>query len=262
MLPIARRGRYRTIFISDVHLGTRGCKAEHLLSFLRSHECEALFLVGDIFDIWRLKKTWYWVQSHNDVVMEILRKAQNGTKVVYVPGNHDEGGRDYCGLQLANIKIAREDVYETLDGRKLLVIHGDDFDGIVKYAKWLAHLGDTAYNLALSLNHWFNLLRRRLGYPYWSLSAYLKSMVKDAVQYIDNFERALAEEARRRKLDGVVCGHIHRAEIRHIEDILYCNSGDWVESCTALVEDERGRLQIVHWATDVGQIAGRAAVAA
>lgn len=254
MLPFANRRRYRTVWISDVHLGTRGCKAELLLKFLRSHDCDTLYLVGDIIDFWRLKKAWFWIQSHNDVVLEVLSKAQGGTKIVYVPGNHDEGARDYCALHFAGIHVVREHIHESADGRRFLVIHGDEFDCVVKYAKWLAYLGDTAYQLALSLNHWFNEMRRRLGYPYWSLSAYLKSMVKNAVQYIDNFERALAEEARRRGFDGVICGHIHRAEIRHTEGVLYCNSGDWVESCTALAEDERGRFQIIHWPSEETRI--------
>ena len=250
MKPISSRARLRTIWISDVHLGTRGCKADSLLQFLRSYDCETLFLVGDIIDIWRMKKAWFWPQSHNDVILEVLRKAKRGTKIVYVPGNHDEGARDYCAMQFANICIRREDVHETLDGRRLWVIHGDEFDGVVKYAKWLAVLGDSAYQFTIFLNHWFNEARRHFGYPYWSLSAWLKSKVKDAVKYIDSFEHALADEARRRKLHGVVCGHIHRAEIREIGEVLYCNSGDWVESCTALAEDFHGCLHIIHWAAE------------
>jgi len=248
--PITQRKKLRTIWISDVHLGTRGCKADSLLNFLRSYDCDTLYLVGDIIDIWRLKKAWFWLQSHNDVILEVLRKAKRGTKIVYVPGNHDEGARDYCAMQFANIRIVREDVHETLDGRKLWVIHGDEFDVVVKYAKWLAYLGDSAYQFAVFLNHWFNEARRHFGYGYWSLSAYLKSMVKDAVKYIESFEHALADEASRRNLDGVICGHIHRAEIREIGKVLYCNSGDWVESCTALAEDFHGCLHIIHWAVE------------
>jgi UDP-2,3-diacylglucosamine pyrophosphatase LpxH len=240
--------RYRAIFISDVHLGTRGCKAEFLLDFLRHNESEHLYLVGDIIDCWRLKRSWYWRQSHNDVVQKLLRKARKGTRVVYVPGNHDEPLRDYTDLQFGGVTVLAEALHETADGRTLLVLHGDDFDGIVKYAKWLALLGDWAYNWMLRANHWFNIARRSLGYPYWSLSAYLKQRVKDAVKYIDDYERAVAEEARRRGVDGVVCGHIHKAEIRTIDGVLYCNDGDWVESCTALVEHWDGRLEIVSWA--------------
>lgn len=240
--------RYRTIWISDVHLGTRGCQAEFLLDFLKYTECDTLYLVGDIVDGWRLKRSWYWAQSHNDVVQKILRKARKGTKVIYVPGNHDEALRTYLGVVLGGIQVLPECLHETVDGRKLLIVHGDEFDGVVKYAKWLALLGDGAYTICLAANHWFNRARRRLGYPYWSLSAYLKNKVKNAVEYVSNFEEAVATEARKRGADGVVCGHIHKAEMRMIDGILYCNDGDWVESCSALVEDMSGQLSILHWA--------------
>ena len=241
--------RYRSIWISDIHLGTRGCKAEYLLDFLRQTESEYLYLVGDIIDGWRLKRSWFWAQSHNDVIQKLLRKARKGTKVIYVPGNHDEALRDYVDLQFGGVTVLRDTVHETAAGKRLLIIHGDEFDGIVRYAKWLAFLGDRAYELALQLNHWFNVARHRLGYPYWSLSAFLKHKVKNAVEYISNYETAIADEARRRKVDGVVCGHIHQAEIRDIDGILYCNDGDWVESCTALVELPDGHLELLHWAT-------------
>lgn len=240
--------RYRTIWISDVHLGTRGCKAEYLLDFLRHTESEFLYLVGDIIDCWRLRRSWFWLQSHNDVVQKILRKARKGTKVIYVPGNHDEPLRDYADMVFGGIQVSMEAIHVTAEGRRLLILHGDDFDGVVRYAKWLALLGDRAYELMIAVNHWFNLLRRRLGYPYWSLSAYLKHRVKNAVEFISDFETAVAEEAGRRQVDGVVCGHIHRAEIRQIGPVLYCNDGDWVESCTALVEHRDGRLEIIDWA--------------
>jgi UDP-2,3-diacylglucosamine pyrophosphatase LpxH len=239
---------YRSIWISDIHLGTRGCKAEFLLDFLRETECDYLYLVGDIIDGWRLKRSWYWAQSHNDVVQKLLRKARKGTKVVYIPGNHDEALRDYVDLQFGGVTVLKDAIHVTATGQRLLVIHGDEFDGIVRYAKWLAFLGDRAYDMALTLNHWFNAARHRLGYPYWSLSAFLKHKVKNAVEYISNYESAIADEARRRKVDGVVCGHIHQAEIRHIDGILYCNDGDWVESCTALVESVDGRIELLHWA--------------
>jgi UDP-2,3-diacylglucosamine pyrophosphatase LpxH len=238
---------YRTIWISDVHLGTRGCKAEMLLEFLRCSESESLYLVGDILDGWRLKTSWYWHQTHNDVIQKLLRKARKGTRVVYVPGNHDAMMRDYIDLDFGGIAIRREAVHETADGKRLLVIHGDEFDAIVRYATPLAVLGDRAYNFMLAVNHWYNVARQRLGYPYWSLSAYLKQRVKDAVGYIGRFEALVADEAQRRGLDGVVCGHIHKAEIRRIGDILYGNSGDWVESCTALVERFDGTLEIIAW---------------
>jgi UDP-2,3-diacylglucosamine pyrophosphatase LpxH len=242
--------RYRAIFISDIHLGTRGCKAEFLLDFLKHNDSEYLFLVGDVIDGWQLRRSWYWDQTHNDVVQKLLRKARKGTRVMYIPGNHDEFARDYVDSMFGGIAVRSQAIHETLDGRRLLVLHGDEFDCVVKYARWLAVLGDQAYKLVLGLNHWFNHIRRRLGYPYWSLSAYLKHRVKNAVQFIEDFEAVVAKQASQRSVDGIVCGHIHKAEIRDIDGILYCNDGDWVESCTALVESLDGRLQIVHW-TDV-----------
>jgi len=239
---------YRTIWISDIHLGTRGSKADFLLDFLRQTESDYLFLVGDIVDGWRLRRSWYWPQSHNDVVQKVLRKARKGTQVVYVPGNHDEWLRDYTELQLGGVWLREEIAHTLADGRKLLVVHGDAFDGVVRYAKWLALLGDGAYTVALQVNHYFNLVRRRFGYPYWSLSAYLKSRVKNAVAFTRDFAAAVASEAAKRGFDGVVCGHIHSAEIREVGEVLYCNDGDWVESCTALVEHHDGRLEILHWA--------------
>ena len=246
--PLPHRSRhYRTIFISDTHLGTRGCKAELLADFLTHHECGTLYLVGDIIDGWALKQGWFWSPEHSRVMDLILRKVDEGTRVIYVPGNHDEAFRKYCGLIFAGVELKREAIHETASGQVLLVIHGDHFDTIVTCARWLALLGDRAYTLALILNDVFNHARRRLGLPYWSLSAYLKRKVKNAVSYISSFEHVLAREAQNRGLDGVVCGHIHHAETKTIDGILYCNDGDWVESCTALVEDARGRLEIVQW---------------
>lgn len=252
--------RYRAIWISDVHLGTRGCKAEMLLDFLRRTESEYLYLVGDIVDGWRLKRSWYWVQSHNDVVQKVLRKARKGTKVIYVPGNHDEGIRQFGDMQFGGISVVQEAVHETVDGRKFLVIHGDQFDTVVKYAKWLAHLGDYAYNLLLSLNHWLNVVRRRFGLKYWSLSAFLKHKVKNAVEFIGRFEEMIAAEAGKRGVDGVICGHIHHPQMRRIGDILYCNDGDWVETCSALVEHSDGRLEILDWPSIQSEAADGAAV--
>ena len=248
MSHMSATARYRSIWLSDIHLGTRGCKADFLLDFLRHNDAEYIYLVGDVIDMWRLKKSWYWAQSHNDVVQKLLRKARKGSQVVFIPGNHDEWLRDYTQLTFGGIALQDDAVHETADGRRLLVIHGDAFDGVVKHARWLAVLGDGAYNLALWLNHHLNRARRRLGYSYWSLSAYLKGRVKNAVEYVGNFREAVAEEARRRGLDGVVCGHIHQAEIAEIGGVLYCNDGDWVESCTALVEHFDGRLEIIRWA--------------
>jgi len=239
--------RHRTLFLSDTHLGTRGCKAEMLADFLAHNDCETLYLVGDIVDGWRLRRSWFWNDMHSQVVNLILRKVEEGTRVIYVPGNHDEVLRDYCGLILAGVELQREAIHRTADGRDFLVLHGDQFDGIVTYAKWLAFLGDHAYTFALRLNEVLNWARRRLGLPYWSLSAYLKLKVKNAAKFITNFEDAIAREANRRGVEGVVCGHIHHAQIKEINGILYCNDGDWVESCTALAEDAKGRLEIVNW---------------
>ena len=242
-----RPRKYRTIWISDVHLGTKGCKAEFLLEFLRSTESDYLYLVGDIIDGWRLKRGWFWPQAHNDVVQKVLRKARKGCRVIYVPGNHDEFARDYIGNNFGAVDVVDEAVHATADGRRLLVVHGDSFDGVVCYARWLAVLGDQAYTLALHINRWFNQARRWLGYPYWSLSAYLKYKVKNAVKYIGDYEAAVVDAARARGVDGVVCGHIHHAHMERRDDCLYANCGDWVESCTALVEHFDGRLEVIHW---------------
>lgn len=239
--------RYRSIWLSDIHLGTKGCQADFLVDFLRTHDSDYLYLVGDIVDGWQMKKSWYWPQAHNDVVQKILRKVRKGCQVYFIPGNHDEGFRDYAHMQFGGITVLPEAVHLTADGRRLLIIHGDQFDGVIQCARWLALLGDWAYTLVLSLNHYFNKARRWLGYPYWSLSAYLKYRVKNAVNFISAFEHTVAAEVRKRGLDGVVCGHIHHAEIRDINGVLYCNDGDWVESCTALVESWEGELSIVQW---------------
>jgi UDP-2,3-diacylglucosamine pyrophosphatase LpxH len=239
--------RYRTVWISDLHLGTPGCQARGLLDFLRHVDCDTLYLVGDIIDGWQLRRSWYWPQSHNDVVQKVLRKARKGTRVVFVPGNHDEFLRRYLGHTFGGVEVLEEAVHVTADGRRLWVTHGDLFDGVIQCARWLAHLGDSAYGLALELNRWFNSARARMGLPYWSLSRYLKLKVKRAVSYVSQFEAAVAQEARKRGMHGVVCGHIHHAEIREIDGVLYCNDGDWVESLTALVERDDGRLEILDW---------------
>jgi UDP-2,3-diacylglucosamine pyrophosphatase LpxH len=241
--------RWRTIWISDIHLGTRDCKAAYLLEFLKHNESDTLYLVGDIVDGWRLKTSWhFWHQLHNDVVQKILRKARRGARVVLVPGNHDEVLRDFDGQHFGGVEIAFDIVHRTADGRRLLVTHGDLFDGVVLNHRAIALLGTWAYDVALRLNHWYNGARRLLGLPYWSLSAWLKHKVKNAVEFIGRYEEEMIAETRRRGLDGVVCGHIHHAEIREAGGILYCNDGDWVESCTALVEDFSGNLSIIRWA--------------
>ncbi|WP_308908952.1 UDP-2,3-diacylglucosamine diphosphatase [Pseudokordiimonas caeni] len=250
---IRRKGKrhFRAVFVSDVHLGTRSSRADLLHDFLKSITCEKLYLVGDIVDGWRLKKSWYWDTRHNDVIRRVLKMAKSGTEVIYIPGNHDEGLRGFVGHNLAGVTLQMEAVHEGLDGRRFWVIHGDEFDGVVKYARWLAHVGDHAYSLLLKLNTAFNRVRRSLGYPYWSLSAYLKHKVKNAVEYIGKFEEAVAHEAGRRGVQGVICGHIHHAERRMIGEIEYLNDGDWVESCTALVETPTGAWDIIRYADEV-----------
>ena len=237
--------RYRTLWISDMHLGTREARADFLCDFLRRNTAEHLYLVGDVFDGWALRRSWYWPPSHNDVLQLLLRRARAGTEVTYIPGNHDEAARAFPGLRLGGITIQRQAVHVTYTGQRLLVLHGDEFDGVVRHARWLSVLGAGAYMLSLKLNRWFNRMRRALGMPYWSLAGYLKHKTKRAVQFIADFERAVAEKARREEVDGVVCGHIHHAELRTIDGVLYANSGDWVESCTALAEHADGRLEIL-----------------
>jgi len=246
--PARGTRRWRTLWISDLHLGTPGCQAEALLDFLKHTECDTLFLVGDIIDGWQLRRRWYWPQAHNDVVQKLLRKARKGTRVIFIPGNHDEFARKYLALNFGGITVAEDWMHATADGRKLWITHGDLFDGVIQCAKWLAYVGDSLYEFTLKLNRYLNRLRARLGLPYWSLSQYLKLKVKRAVNYVGDFERAVAREAQRRGAQGVVCGHIHHAELRDIDGVLYANDGDWVESLTALAECADGTLEIVRWA--------------
>lgn len=240
--------KYRAVFISDIHLGTPGCQALPLLEFLKIHPSDYLYLVGDIIDGWQMRRKWYWPQTHNDVVQKLLRSARKGCRVIFVPGNHDEFARGFIGHRFGGIEVVEDAVHRLGNGKTLWVIHGDYFDGVIQCAKWLAYVGDNLYEFTLRLNRYLNLLRGRLGLPYWSLSAYLKSKVKKALNYVTDFEVAVAREAHKRGHDGVVCGHIHRAEMRTIDGVLYCNDGDWVESQTALVEHWDGRLEIIHWA--------------
>jgi UDP-2,3-diacylglucosamine pyrophosphatase LpxH len=251
------RIQVRTVWISDLHLGTPGCQATALLDFLRTVECETLYLVGDIIDGWQLRRSWYWPQAHNDVVQKLLRKARKGTKVVFVPGNHDEFARKYLLHSFGGVEVVEEALHELADGRRLWITHGDYFDGVVQCAKWLAVLGDSAYEFTLRMNRHLNSLRARLGLPYWSLSKYLKLKVKRAVSYVGQFEAAVAREARARGADGVVCGHIHHAELRMVDGVLYANDGDWVESLTALVEHTDGRLALLDWSGRAGPAAAR-----
>ncbi|MGZ3411703.1 MAG: UDP-2,3-diacylglucosamine diphosphatase [Xanthobacteraceae bacterium] len=255
--------RYRTLFISDIHLGARGSQAGKLLHFLRWHEADHIYLVGDIVDGWALRSGWYWPQSHNDVVQKLLRQARKGTRITYAPGNHDEFLREYYGTHFGGIEVVENAIHTGVDGRRYLVIHGDLFDLVVTQARWLALLGDKAYDTAIVVNRWFNLIRRRLGFPYWSLSQWAKLKVKNAVSYIGDYEKTLTAEAHRHGADGVICGHIHHAAIHDDFGLRYINCGDWVESCTAIVEHEDGRLEIITWAeaeeTPVAALAARAA---
>ena len=240
---------FRSLFISDVHLGARGCQADLLLDFLRCHDADTIYLVGDIVDCWRLRSGWYWPQSHNDVVQKLLRKARKGAAMVYVPGNHDEFLRGYCGTHFGGVEVVERLIHQGADGRRYLVIHGDHFDLVVTQARWLAHLGDHAYGFALVVNRIFNAMRRRLGFGYWSLSQWAKHKVKNAVNYIGEFEKTLVMEARRNGADGVICGHIHHAAIHDKFGIRYMNCGDWVESCTAIAEHANGQFEIISWTT-------------
>ena len=243
--------KYRAVFISDVHLGFSGANVSFLLDFLHSIECEHLYLVGDIVDIWQLKKRPSWPQAHNDVVRTILGKAKYDTKIIYVPGNHDEMLRAYADHTFGNISIVKEAIHTKADGKRLLVTHGDQFDAAVVSSRWLGMLGGSAYSALLKLNTWVNAIRKLTGRPYWSLAKYLKHKVKNVVQAISNYEHAVVESARRHGVDGVVCGHIHRPEINQFDEITYCNCGDWVESCTAIVENGDGSLEIVEWTEEV-----------
>lgn len=244
---------YRTVWISDLHLGTSGCKSELLLDFLKQIKTETIYLVGDIVDGWRLKKKWYWPQSHNDVVQKLLRKARKGIKVIFIPGNHDEAARKYIGVNFGDIKIMKYAIHKTIKGKKLWTIHGDQFDGIIKHAKWLAYLGDKGYVALIKINTLFNKFRKFFKLPYWSLSQFLKHKVKKAVSFVTAYEQIMAKEAKRRGYDGVVCGHIHKAELKIIDGIIYANDGDWVESLTALVENYDGTLEIIDWSEKVKQ---------
>lgn len=247
-MSIREARHFRALFISDVHLGTRGCQANLLLDFLRFHDAETIYLVGDIIDGWRLKKGWYWPQSHNDVVQKILRKGRKGNRIILIPGNHDEFLRDYAGVQFGGIEVLGSAIHESATGERFLVIHGDEFDVVVRNAKWLALLGDWAYDVALGANTVFNAIRRRLGLPYWSLSAWAKLHVKGAVNFIGAFEEALAKAADKAAADGVICGHIHHAAMHDRFGKRYLNCGDWVESCTALAEHDDGCFEIIRWA--------------
>ncbi|MDZ4789244.1 MAG: UDP-2,3-diacylglucosamine diphosphatase [Blastochloris sp.] len=235
---------YRTAWISDIHLGTRGSKAQAVLDFLRDHEFDTLYLVGDIIDIWALRRGIYWPQEHNDVVQKLLRKARKGSTVIYIPGNHDEFVSHFLG-HFGAITLKKNDIHTTADGKRILVIHGHELDAVIQNLGWLAHVGDWGYKILLELNGVINYARRFFGYEYWSLSAYVKNEVKNVVSFIGDFENAVVRYAREYRVDAVLCGHIHHAAIRKIDTIDYYNAGDWVESCSALVEHHDGKIELL-----------------
>mgnify|MGYP001549251418 FL=1 len=245
---------YRTIWLSDIHLGLKASRTEYLYDFLQHTESEYLYLVGDIIDLWKAKRGWHWPEINNRIVRLIMDKARRGTKVIYVPGNHDEFFRDYVDLYFAGIHITPRAEHVTEDGKRLLILHGDEFDAVTLNNKWVAKLGSEAYDMLIVLNHWFNWIRRKLGFGYWSLSKHIKHKVKEAVSYISNFEQAVVHAARQHGADGVVCGHIHHAVISEYEEIRYANCGDWVESCTALAEEEDGSLRLIHWVEESAEL--------
>ena len=238
---------YRSIWISDFHLGTRGCQSELLLEFIKHTQSEKLYLVGDIIDGWALKNTWHWPQSHNDVVQKILRKARHGTKVFYLSGNHDEVTRGFAPVNFGGVSILNQIIHETVDKKKYLVVHGDQFDGIIQCAKWLAMLGSITYDFLIYFNRYINFFRKKLGYEYWSLSNYLKFTVKNAVKFVSEYEKLVCNYAKQFKVEGIICGHIHHANMQYMNEIHYINDGDWVESCTALVEHFDGKLELINW---------------
>jgi UDP-2,3-diacylglucosamine pyrophosphatase LpxH len=242
--------RLRSIFVSDIHLGTRGAQAEYLLDLLDHTESDYLYLVGDVFDLWKLRSGWYWPQLNNRVVQALFARARRSTRVVYIPGNHDALLRDYAGMEFNGVQLLLQAEHVTADGRRLLVTHGDELDGVVAVNRWLRHIGDLNYSFLLMLNRHCNRLRRLCGLPYWSLSAYIKGRMGKAVDYVRRFEEAAVERARHAGMDGVVCGHIHVGRVCEIGGMLYANSGDWVENCTALVEDAAGAIRLLHWARD------------
>ena len=247
------RRQYRTIWISDIHLGTRDCAAALLIDFLESTDSETLYLVGDIVDGWAMKRRFFWPAAHNDVVRRILNRAKRGTRVVYIPGNHDEMFRQFTGLNFGGVEVRRKAMHTTADGRRLLVLHGDEFDAIMLTHRWLAVVGSLAYTALMRCNQVVNRGRARLGLRYWSLSKTAKHRVKNAVAFISRFEEMVARQADLRGVDGVVCGHIHHAEARMIGCVAYYNDGDWVEGCTALVEHDDGRMEVLHWVEEMAR---------
>lgn len=242
-----QQNKFNAIFLSDIHLGYKDCKAEYLIDFLQKNKAKTIYLIGDIVDMWSLKKQFYWPASHNAVLNLLMEQSQSGTKVIYIPGNHDEDLKTYCGKSFNNIDVHKRYIHTTITGKKLLLLHGDDFDGEVCLSKFSAKLGDKLYDLLLFMNRHVNRIRRKLGYHYWSLAAHIKAKVSKATEAISRYKYAAVKEAKKLGYDGIVCGHIHHPEIDIVDGIMYCNDGDWIESCTALVETNEGSLALVHW---------------
>ena len=246
---------YRSIWISDTHLCSRDCRVDYLFSFLKNNKSEYLYLVGDFIDVWQLKRRWHWPQSFNNIIQKILSKAKKGTKVVYIPGNHDEALREFAGAHFGGVQIALQAIHETATGKRMLILHGDEFDTIVQHNRWLALLGDAAYGYLIWVNRFVNFIRKMIGMPYWSLSGYVKGRVKNAVRYIGSFEDAVVRYARQHNVDGVICGHIHQPALKELHGLQYCNTGDWIENCTALVEHADGRLALINWMKEWPELA-------
>lgn len=242
------RPKVRSIFLSDIHLGTRACQAGRLLSFLRQYDSESLYLVGDIIDFWAMSRGIHWSRAQNTFVQKVLKRARHGTRVIFVPGNHDEALREYVGTSFGDIELVHEHVHEAADGKRYAVLHGDEYDQVTRYHRWVAVLGDVAYNMLVRINTWLSVARRTLGISgYWSLAGYAKRKVKGAVSFIYDFEDSVMRGVRDRGLDGVICGHIHSAALRDMDGLTYMNCGDWVDSCTAIVEHHDGRMELIDW---------------
>lgn len=251
---------FRSVFVSDVHLGYHGCRAELLLSFLRNTRTEQLYLVGDIVDLESLQNQFCWPQAHSDVVRTLLGKATHGTRVIYIPGNHDHQFREYCGLRFGNVEVRRRCLHTTADGKRYLVTHGDEYDARVALNPLVSWVGDWLYRQMMFVHSQMNQVRLKLDMGYWSLATFLKQRSGTAQRYIDRYKDAVTAVASRRRLDGVICGHIHRPEQDHRNGIAYINDGDWVENCTALVEYQDGRFELINWPERLATSGGQGAL--
>ena len=244
---------YRSVWISDAHLCSPDSQSDMLQSFLDSIRCDYLYMVGDMIDVWALRNKWHWPRQYNEVVHKLLKRSRKGAKIIYIPGNHDEFFRDFVGYTFGDVEIRLQSFHTTADGRRFLVIHGDEFDTIVRFKPWLSHLGNWAYRHLITMNRAVNYVRRLFGWPYWSFSRAMARKVGGAVRHLRNYEELLTRAARRRNADGVICGHSHKPDMREINGVLYCNTGDWMHHCTALVEHEDGRLEMIWWADEVAK---------